>query len=397
MLIPKIASSLEEFINIVSDLEKKAGGSWLFFRGQANAEWELVPRLYRREHRKTGPKRKTKTIRKDDDENREEFVERAANLSDVRPANHWDWYFIMQHHGAPTRLLDWTEGALLGLYFAVRENRNSDAAVWVLDAWELNKKVVHEDEVIPPGDPLLSDKDKLRYKPWLGNRFEKGEWPRWPVAIYPTHITRRIGVQRSCFTIHGAEQYGLEEISQNLRIPLTEIVVPSWQVSSFRRTLKTCGIDEPTVFPDLDGVGRSFMDEPLETNPHDKVYTRLRPSKIQKGGIGVFAIRRIKKRTKLFCGDFEEMIWKEERDLPKRPRTIRKLYDDFAVIITDDKDQKTRYGCPINFNRLTPSWYLNSSRKANVRCDQYYNFFALRDIEPGEELTVDYSTYSEEP
>ena len=30
----------------------------------------------------------------------------------------WDSYFLMQHPSAPTRLLDWSDGALIGLYFA---------------------------------------------------------------------------------------------------------------------------------------------------------------------------------------------------------------------------------------------------------------------------------------
>ena len=61
----------------------------------------------------------------------------------VKPANNWDWYFVMQHYGAPTRLLDWTEGALHGLYFALRNNYGyDDAAVWVLNPWKFNKKTV---------------------------------------------------------------------------------------------------------------------------------------------------------------------------------------------------------------------------------------------------------------
>src|SRR5216684_6434319 len=89
------------------------------------------------------------------------------------------------------------------------------------------------------------------------------------------------------------------------------------------------------------------------------------------------------------------MLWINGSDVPRAPTDIRKLYDDFCVI----KDK--RYGCPKNFNRLTMSWYLNEPAKgdrANVRCDEStYDFFALRDIKAGEELTVDYSTFSQEP
>jgi len=47
------------------------------------------------------------------DEIRQEFVVRAPSLGPERPQNSWEWYFLMQHSGAPTRLLDWTETALI--------------------------------------------------------------------------------------------------------------------------------------------------------------------------------------------------------------------------------------------------------------------------------------------
>lgn len=394
----EIARSLEDFIRIVSELEKeektKPGESWLWFRGQASTQWNLVPRLYRSEYGQADPKA-------EDDENRELFAVRAPDLSDVKPANNWDWYFVMQHYGAPTRLLDWTEGALHGLYFAIRKNKGyEDAAVWVLNPWKLNKKVVGKEEVMPPGDPGTAKRDRQRHEKWLRDRFAKGRWARWPAAIYPGYILRRISAQRSCFTIHGGDQRGLETVAQKLGIPLTKILIPSWQVASIKGSLLTCGIDETTVFPDLEGLGGAFdicWNAPAEKKPHVGVYTRLGRSKVDKNGVGVFAIRRIKKGMKLFQGDCEEMVWIDKKDLPRRPRQIRILYDDFAVIKTDEKDKKTRYGCPLNFNRLTVSWYVNCSRDPNVRCDMDYNFFALRDIDRGEELTVDYSTYSEEP
>jgi hypothetical protein len=57
---------------------------------------------------------------------------------------------------------------------------------------------------------------------------------------------------------------------------------------------------------------------------------------------------------------------------------------------------KTHYGCPVSFNRLTPAWFLNESKEPNARCcDENYDFYATRDIPAGQEITVDYETFSE--
>lgn len=123
--------------------------------------------------------------------------------------------------------------------------------------------------------------------------------------------------------------------------------------------------------------------------PHYGVYTRIRPSR--HGGVGVFAIRDIPKRTQLFYGDDDEIVWVDWGTIRRLPKEVRKLYEDFCII----KNKGRIYGCPANFNRLTVAWYLNSSSKPNVVCDGDFRFFAKRNIRAGEELTVDYSTYNE--
>jgi SET domain-containing protein len=127
--------------------------------------------------------------------------------------------------------------------------------------------------------------------------------------------------------------------------------------------------------------------------PHYRVYARLRPSKIH--GIGVFAIRKIRKGTYIFYGDDDNMAWIHKPNLRNLPGEIRRLYGDFAVI----KENGTLYGCPKNFNVLTVGWYLNCSKNPNVGCniEGGYDFYALREINPGEELTLDYKTFSELP
>jgi hypothetical protein len=66
-------------------------------------------------------------------------------------------------------------------------------------------------------------------------------------------------------------------------------------------------------------------------------------------------------------------------------------YEDFAII------KRQRCGCPVSFNRLTPAWFLNESKTPNVRCDENYDFYTVREIATDEELTVDYSTFSQYP
>ncbi len=173
---------------------------------------------------------------------------------------------------------------------------------------------------------------------------------------------------------------------------MAKITVPSFKVQDIRRDLEMCGIDEVTVFPDVQGLGRFVATrwrDDKEDVPHKHVYARLRPSRLH--GVGVFAIRKIKRGMMPFHDDNDEMIWIEDASVPKGPMEIRRLYDDFAII------RSGRYGCPPSFNSLTVSWYLNHSKKPNVRCDENYDFVALKDIRPGEELTVDYSTFSELP
>lgn len=395
-------NNVSDFLARVSDVRNQLGfdkddpwGPW--FRGQQRAFWSLCPKLYR-EYGGYAEVRK----RDIEDEIREEFIVRAPILSETKPAGNddWEWYFLMQHFGTPTRLLDWTEGALIALYFAVRHNSAFyDSAVWVLDPYELNKRAIKREEVIPPSATGVTESDKKRVRPWLPARFTKmAGLRRGPLAIYPTHIARRISSQRSCFTIHGTETEGLDRLAAMKNGCVVKIVIPSFAVQNIRRELESCGIDEATIFPDLDGLSKSVSDRwrldkhPL---PHEGVYTRLRPSEIHKGGVGVFAIAKIEEGTPLFSDDNEEMLWIEEQSLPKAPKEIRKLYDDFAVI------KGKRYGCPRTFNRLTMAWYLNepkSGQRPNVLCDsESYDFFALRDIEVGEELTVDYSKYSEAP
>lgn len=126
------AKTLLQFMEQIKEIEKtweskKDGEPSLWYRGERKSTWPLIPKLYR-------PHSTIKELLSAEDEIREEFVRRAPGLTTYKPANVWEWYFLMQHYGAPTRLLDWTENPQIGLYFAVKDTDGShDAAVWVFD------------------------------------------------------------------------------------------------------------------------------------------------------------------------------------------------------------------------------------------------------------------------
>ena len=80
----------------------------VWFRGHGKRTWELVPSLARNvQHLKA----ENALIKR--------FMQNATPHIDVPPRTEWEWMFLMQHHRANTRLLDWTESPLAALYFAV--------------------------------------------------------------------------------------------------------------------------------------------------------------------------------------------------------------------------------------------------------------------------------------
>ena len=121
----------------------------------------------------------------------------------------------------------------------------------------------------------------------------------------------------------------------------------------------------------------------------------LRPSLIHKGGVGVFAVVRIKKGQRVAEGislkDFRHQIsWEACSRFDSE--TKRKIMD-FCV------------GTPkgfippenMDFNKLSIEWYFNHSCEGNLGFDDAGNFIAIRNIKKGEELTYDYGLIESNP
>src|SRR2546430_2167295 len=98
-------------------------GTWMF-RGQKTADWPLMTAFERLKGFRHGAEEHI--VR--------EFKKRAHQYlpSQLLPSNSLEWLALMQHHGAPTRLLDCTFSRYVASFFAL-EDAEGDSAVWAID------------------------------------------------------------------------------------------------------------------------------------------------------------------------------------------------------------------------------------------------------------------------
>jgi hypothetical protein len=220
-----------------------------WFRGHGDASWELEPGWCR-----MSPAGRTLGADWYNESNLlAEFKLRAPRYLQTVPATEWEWLFVMQHYGLPTRLLDWTESALVGLYFALRDSPGDcDAGVWVLDPWWLNHHSLKRYHIPVAGDPSL--------RGWAPRLAAGRLARRLPVAIKPIHGSTRIATQRGFFTIHGADRRAFRSLVGRAREkPHLELWrIPLAAMDGIRQELAIAGITETEIFPELEALCREI-------------------------------------------------------------------------------------------------------------------------------------------
>ena len=142
----------------------------------------------------------------------------------------WDILFKMQHHGLPTRLLDWTENFSIALYFALKDAKG-DCCVWMLNPFQLNKEENLSDELLRP-DNLSNDFEE--YFISRGAQFKYHS-----IAISPLRHDPRIFNQQAGFTLHGDLSVPLEE---KHRTTLFKFTIPIEAHEGARAFLKLAGV-----------------------------------------------------------------------------------------------------------------------------------------------------------
>ncbi len=214
----------------------------------------------------------------------ENFKRSAPAFTDKLPDSddHIEWLLLMQHHGAPTRLLDWTESVLVALYFATNElkYRKEDGEIWALYPNALNAK---------SGIPgiSLSGNPHVRYlagEPGFSNREKAleelmlGQIPKFPIAFRPPLESLRMYSQFSTFTIHPQpqEQCTIPKLLED-ETHLVRYVIPMESKEQIQRDLRNLKITRTVLFPDLDTLGASLNPENDPANIGAIAYSPPRP------------------------------------------------------------------------------------------------------------------------
>ena len=169
------------------------------------------------------------------------------------------WLFLMQHHGCPTRLLDWSDSILVALYFTVTEDLDADGELWCLHPGKLNSLSIGSDNIVTDEmhvrafakDAAMGEENNKRH-------VMVDQLAKLPIAIAPSLWFRRGVNQISRFTIHPRPIEG-RAIEETLNYPnLVRYLIRKENKSEMTDALSALGIRPETMFPDLDGLSRGI-------------------------------------------------------------------------------------------------------------------------------------------
>ena len=262
----------------------------IWFRGQPNANYKLTPNLLRNKKEIEPENEDEKIIKKytkeviyktpSFEDALSEFKRKAYGFLKQLPENDFHWMFIMQHYGAPTKLLDWTTNALVGLYFSIPEVDDSGqfrtfkgsseenleefnstgyseggSAVYIINPQKINSLTHGSNEIID----ISEDAEKWSQYIYSENSPESS----FPICVFAPYIDEMIRVQSGVFTLHGIRIEPLDWY-EVLEKTMYKIFIPQESWSDLKKELKNMGMTASFIFPDLSGIAKEVRENVME-------------------------------------------------------------------------------------------------------------------------------------
>lgn len=263
---------LSEFVAAIDNTPRMRDADHpVLFRGQSNAEWELIPKFVRLWLPFLSDMNQLAKIKKDALEQELDsiyyFQERAIrHLPEARGLQKkldyhtvGEWMSIMQHYKAPTRFLDWTTSFYVALFFAVNDD-TKDGAVWHFGTHELIDAMNAQTTPIDEQEYILFLKDYTSY-------VDYGMTAQKRIEIYGSDLkTDRMMMQRGVFTfshdIFSNHAFDIgSSLLNNKKSPLMKMIIPSTMKKDIRCRLFKMNISTETLFPCIDSVGLSIEEK----------------------------------------------------------------------------------------------------------------------------------------
>ena len=226
----KTINNLEELFQLLT------AQSFSLFRGLSNSSYHL----------------ETSLARNGGDEL--SILRNFAKYAALEGDSIWRQMVIGQHHGLPTRLLDWSHSPLVALYFATREKNpedihKHDCAVWQIKAEEVNSLLPIRYRTMLPKDTLFFTLKKLKNKHVKLRHIDEDQAV---ILLEPPAIDARIINQFSFFSVVPSSldmETFLKRTSDTMKY-----IIPKHLRHEIRDMLDKLNISERTMLPGLDGM-----------------------------------------------------------------------------------------------------------------------------------------------